>query len=250
MKVRLVQRLVAPMKEFGPAAGSLYLLDRLLRSVSPRLGLYVYDLMVQPIGAKPLLPAGLTRSLSFVEICKGDPATALMPAREEIKASRFDQGARCLAVYRKGELIGYCWLCFVRYHEDEVRATFELAWPDVSVFDFDLYVMPEHRMSIAFMATWHGVNAFLHDRGIRYTFSRMTRFNLASRRAHARLGSRRVGRALFLQAWQVEVMVSTLAPFVCLTWSRRVRLRLAPDALEGSAAASAPGTAEPRGIHR
>lgn len=247
--MRWLDRIAGPFKEFGVGAGALYLIDRLLRSFSPRLGLYVYELMVQPIGTRPLLPAGLLKNLSFGEIREGDPAIALMPAREDIKAGRFDQGARCLGVYRKGELLGYCWFCFVRYNEDEVRATYELTQPDVSVFDFDLYVMPQHRMGTAFMAIWHGANAFLNDRGIRCTFSRMTRFNLASRRAHARLGSRRVGWALFLQAWQLEAMVSTLRPFVCLTWARRVSLCLKPDAMDGLAAVSAAPAAEPRGIH-
>ena len=32
--------------------------------------------------------------------------------------------------------------------------------PDRSVFDFDLYVMPEHRLGLGFMAVWHGANHY------------------------------------------------------------------------------------------
>lgn len=225
-------RVVGPFKEFGFAAGTLYVLGRVLHKVSPRLGLFVYELMVQPITGKPLLPSSRTRDLTFVEIVRGDDDVALMPARTEIKVSRFEQGARCLGIYRKGAFVGYIWLCFGRYDEDEVRCTYELAAPECSVFDFDLYVFPEYRMGTAFMAIWHAANEFLYERGVQFTFSRMTRFNLASRRSHARLGARCVGRALFLRAWAVELMLATVYPYLAITWapSQRARLRLAPPA--------------------
>jgi hypothetical protein len=225
-------RLIAPFREFGFAAGALYAADRLLGRVSPRLGLFAYELMVQPIAREPLLPAHRTKELVFVEIVQGDEDIALMPVRPEIKDSRFKQGARCLGVYRKSKLVGYVWLCFGCYEEDEVRCTYELAAPERSVFDFDLYVLPEHRMGTAFMAVWHAANEFLRERGVQFTFSRMTRFNLASRRSHARLGARRIARAWFLRAWTAELALATVSPYVALTWapSRRVRLRLAPPA--------------------
>ncbi|MEZ5566595.1 MAG: hypothetical protein R3F24_14295, partial [Gammaproteobacteria bacterium] len=113
-----------------------------------------------------------------------------------------------------------------QYVEDEARCIYELAEPEIAVFDFDLYVLPEHRMGIAFLGIWHGASKYLHDRGIRYTCSRMTRFNLASRRAHARLGSMRIGRAIFFQAWQVQLLLATISPFVALTWHPRQCPRL------------------------
>ena len=242
----LWRRLVGPFKEFGLGAGALYAADRVMRGLSPRLGLYVYELMVQPITDKPMLPVNLTKNLRFVEIARGHPDIELMPARADIKDARFDQGAVCLGVYRKDKLIGYIWFSFRTYEEDEVRCTYELAVAERSVFDFDLYVMPEHRMGIGFMAVWHGANQYLRERGIDYTFSRLTRFNLASRRSHAHLGWKCAARAVFLQAWQVEVMLASVAPFVALTWSpgQRTRLRLRPDVLDaGRGAAPAPAAA-------
>ena len=96
-------------------------------------------------------------------------------------------------------------------------------------------------MGIGFMGIWHGANAYLHERGIQYTFSRLTRFNVASRRAHAHLGWRCVGRALFLQAWAVELMLVTIFPYIALTWrpAQRVRLRLTPDVLAAAAGPAA-----------
>jgi hypothetical protein len=227
------RRLAGPLQEFGWAAGMLYLLDRLLRNLSPDLGLYVYELMVQPITGKPLLPANLVRNLAFAEIRPGDAHIDRMPVRPEILVSRFEQGARCLGVFRKEVLIGYLWFCFGQYEEDEVRCTYRLVVADQSVFDFDLYVFPEHRMGIGFMAIWHGANEYLHARGVRYTFSRLTRFNLASRRAHAHLGWKCTARAVFFKAWRLEVMFASAAPYLAATCSpaRRISLRLAPDVL-------------------
>jgi hypothetical protein len=227
------RKLVSPFKDFGFSAGTLYALDRVLRCISPRFGLLVYELMVQPITGKPMLPANLAKNLKFIEIGRGHPDIDLMPARADIKESRFDQGAVCLGVYRKDKLIGYVWFCFRTYEEDEVRCTYELAEPAHSVFDFDLYVMPEYRMGIGFMAIWHGANVYLHERGIKYTFSRLTRFNLASRRSHAHLGWECAARAVFLQAWRIEAMLASVFPYIAMTWapSQRTRLRLAPDVL-------------------
>jgi hypothetical protein len=196
--------------------------------------LYVYDLMVQPITGRPMLPPNLAKNLRFAEINEGDPEIALMPARTEIKSARFTQGARCLGVYRKDELLGYVWFCTKQYEEDEVRCTYLLTDDERSVFDFDLVVLPKYRMGIGFMALWHSANLYLHDRGIRYTFSRLTRFNVASRRAHDHLGWRRVGHVLVLQAWRVEMMLASIRPYAGLTWlpSQRITLHLTPNALE------------------
>lgn len=222
----MLRRIVGPFKDFGLAVGMLYAADRVLRSLSPRLGLRVYELMAQPVRAVPLLPPGRSQHLSFAEILCGDPAIDRMPARADVKALRFEQGARCLGVYRKGEWIGYIWFCFRRYDEDEVRCTYELAAPEQAVFDFDLYVLPQHRMGTAFASIWHAANEYLRERGIKATYSRMTRFNLASRNAHARLGSRCVGRLMFLQAWALEALLASVPPYMALTWSRAVRLKL------------------------
>ncbi|HVO87240.1 MAG TPA: hypothetical protein VMV45_01760 [Casimicrobiaceae bacterium] len=240
------QRIASPFKEFGAVAGTFYVIDWLLRKVSRTAGLYVYELMVQPIFNKALLPANLSRNLTFAEIGQGHPDIERMPARPDIKAQRFEQGAHCLAVYRKDALIGYMWFCYGSYREDEARCDYELAQPERSVFDFDLYVMPEHRMGIGFVAVWHGATRYLHERGIRYTFSRLTRFNVASRRSHAHLGWRRIAHAVFLRLGKVEAMFATLPPHFALTWSdrQRVRLRLSPDVL-AEAADAAPSRFKP-----
>jgi len=229
----MLSKLTSPFREFGWFAGSLYAMDRAFSLVSRRLRLYFYELMVQPILNKPLLPARLTRQLEFREIRRGDPGIDRMPVRPEVMHSRFRQGALCLGAFKGEELIGYIWFCFRTYEEDEVRCTFVLTPEEEAVFDFDLYLFPEHRMGLGFAAIWTGANEFLRNRGIKFTFSRLTRFNVASRRAHRHLGWKPVGRAIFLQAWAFELMVATISPYLRLSLrrSKRVRVTLAPDVL-------------------
>lgn len=232
------RRLRSPLREFGVGLGLLYLLDRLLRTLSSRLAIHVYELVEQPIDGRPLLAPGRLQALEFVEIGPGHPALRSMPAREDIKASRFAQGARCVATYRRGALLGYVWWRVGCYEEDEVRCTFRLEPAASSAFDFDVYVLPEHRLGTAFLAVWHGANQRLYAEGIRRSFSRVTMFNLASRRAHARLGAKRVGRAIFVRLGGVECMASTAAPYVGVSGSarRRLELRLAATQATGSPA--------------
>ena len=223
-----MKRLTDPFHQFGPISGVLYIVDRALQRMHPRCRLHSYELMAQPISDRPLLSAALEKSYEFREICRGQAEVEVMPALQAIKESRFDQGARCLGAYKNGELIGYIWFAFSRYEEDEVRCTYELPHFGRSAFDFDLYILPKHRMGPGFAAIWHGANSFLKRQGVVLSYSRMTRFNLASRRAHERLGAKRVARAVFLQLGPVECMVSTCLPFfhASISPSNRVKLWL------------------------
>jgi hypothetical protein len=227
----MFQKIANPFREFGALAGFLYVIDRALSRLSPRWHLYVYELMVQPISDRPLLPRQFAQ-VEVREIEAGDPAIALMPVRPEVLQARHAQNAICLGAFKKDVLIGYMWFCHGAYREDEVRCTYVLDAIDESVFDFDFFLFPEHRMGTGFVALWNGANQFLHRRGIRFTFSRLTRFNVASRRAHQHLGGKIVGRALFLRMGRIEVMVATLFPYLWASCGGRVRITLRPNVLQ------------------
>ncbi len=207
--------------------GGLYLADRVLRKLSSAAGIYVYELMVQPIADQPILLSRLVRNMEFRLIPNDDPLIATMPARPEIKEARFAQGANCFGAFRKGQLVAFLWYCTDAYREDEVRCDYVLAARHDSVFDFDLYVLPEHRLGVAFAALWQGANAHLRGRGIARSYSRVTWFNTASRRSHSHLGGKRAGVACFLVLGRLEFMVSTIRSHVSVTWGKgRARLEL------------------------
>jgi hypothetical protein len=235
--MRALRSLSGPFQAFGLAAGLVYVVDALLRRVSASCRLLFYELMVQPITNAPLLSPSMAARVDIREIKGGDPAVELMPARAEVKQRRLEQGSVCLGAFKGTAFLGYIWLAFGAYAEDEVRCTFVLAAASESAFDYDVYVFPQHRIGIAFPVIWNGANAYLRRRGVKYTFSRIGRFNVASRRAHARLGSRRIGRALFLKLYRVQVMVATVPPYAHASAraDNPVRLLLRPPVL-GSAA--------------
>lgn len=227
----MLRKLTSPFKEFGILSGFLYILDRMLHTISPKLGVRVYEFMVQPITNKALLPDRFVRNMEFREINRGDPELNRMPPPPDVIESRYAQGAVCLGAFLKGSFIGYIWFCFGAYEEDEVRCTYVLQNPSVAVFDFDLYIFPAYRMGVGFMGLWHGANQYLYNRGIRYTYSRLTRFNLASRRSHQHLGWNRIGSAAVVLTPSTEIMIATLFPFLFFSRKRRMHLKFSPDVL-------------------
>jgi hypothetical protein len=224
----VIHKVVEPFRQFGITAGFMYAADRLLNRLSEHLRFRYYEFLVQPISQKPLLPASMARQFEIREIRNGDSEIGVMPARPEIKQARFRQNAVCLGIFNKKHLAGYIWLCFRKYEEDEARCTYILNPEASSVFDFDLYVFPEYRIGPTFLAVWNAANAFLSEHGVARSYSRMTRFNVASRRAHQHLGAQVVARACFVQAWDFELMLSTISPYLFLSLgeSRRARLVL------------------------
>ncbi len=226
----MLARLRGPFNEFGFGAGCLYSVDWVISRVTPNMRLHVYDLTVQPIGDQPLLPKSKVQHVTARSLLDGDPALDLVPAPVAVKRIRFAQGAVCLLVSYKSEPLGFVWLCERRYEEDEVRCTYHVSPDGKSVFDFDFYIFPQHRLGIGFAALWQAANQYLSDRGVRFTYSRVTRFNTASRRAHARLGAQRIAWAIFLKLWTVELMFASMRPYVHISVlaAQRVQLELAP----------------------
>lgn len=191
--------------------------------ISPVWNVYVYDLVVQPVPMGTLMRSGLARGVSVRPIKQGDPILSSFPVPPAVVAQRFDQGAACLAAFRDDELQGYIWLLLGPYMEDEVRCTYVPTNFKEAAFDFDLYVFPEYRMSRAFASLWDGANQYLRERGKRWTYSRISRFNLSSRNAHARLGARRIAQALFLKLGRLELMLATVRPYMWLVIGNSVQ---------------------------
>lgn len=211
----MLRRVLSPFIAFGPIFGAVYVMDRVLSRVSPKFRILAYDLIVQPIPSAPVLPPARSRNLCARELRQGDADLEKVIAPPRVRESRFAQGAVCLATYRNERLLGYVWLCFGSYREDEARCTYEVP-PGEAAFDFDLVVLPEFRMGLGFAAVWHCTTEYLRNRGVELSFSRVTHFNLISRRSHDRLGSIRIGRILILKLSGLEILISTRSPYIHL----------------------------------
>jgi len=230
----MLQKLIILFKELGFLGGCIYLINRCLTKISAKNQLFSYELMVQPVFAKSLLPANMSKSFECREIKQGDSNLSLMPRPQEIIEFRFNQNAICLGIFKNHELIGYIWFSFGKYFEDEVRCIYILEPANESVFDFDLYLFPEHRMSLGFMVIWEETNKYLCKRGIKQTFSRLTQSNIASKKAHDHLGWKRCARAFFLKAWRIELMFATTSPYLgfSIHESGRIKIKLNADILK------------------
>jgi Acetyltransferase (GNAT) family len=223
----------APLREFGTALGCFYVLDRIFRGMRLPLRLHGYEFVRQPVDDKPLLPLPLTKNLDFQLLSPGHPDLLRMPVPVGVPAERLASGARCCAAYRRGELLGYAWWCSQRYLEGEVRCAFTLDDHPAKVFDFDLHVLPAHRMGVGFLAVWEGARRAMRAEGVTATYSRISLFNTASRRAHARLGALRVGRAYFVGLGSLVIILSDLAPCLAVALGRRRPALLKIDGTPG-----------------
>ena len=133
--------------------------------------------------------------------------------------------------------MGYIWLSFGTYIEDEARCTFILEPEAESVFDFDLYVLEKYRGGLGFASVWDAAATYLRARGVQHSYSRLDHFNRASALAHNHLGWRRVGSAVILRLWSMEVIFASIRPHLSLLVStaQRASIRLLPDALHKAA---------------
>lgn len=194
-------------RELGGVSGSVYLLDQLLKRLLPDSGIYFYDWMVQPVADARLVPEKRVAKYSFKVIDQDEPVLHEMPILPEILQSRLEQKAECVALFKGGELVGYIWFTFGAYIEDEVRINFLLEPKEASVFDFNLYIFPKYRLGYAFSAIWDYANRYLYERGIRYSYSRITHLKQNSFSSHSKLGAQKIGASITLKLAKFELTI-------------------------------------------
>lgn len=226
MVVKSLKRWTGPFAEFGLALGFWYVLDRLLRKVWVSGVIFPYEFFLQPVAQQALLPPALSKNLQAELLGPGHALLAQVLAPRAVVADRLSHGAQCVAALRKAELLGYAWWCTREYAEQEVRCVFELPAAEPAVFDFDVHVQPAHRLGLGFMAVWHVFMQQLRSTGVSHSYSRISCFNLASRRAHVRLGARPIGRVVFIRAGSLSLALTRSFPFVRAALGPGCRLRL------------------------
>ena len=196
------------MRELGALSGSVYVLSRALRTISPASGIFFYDWTVQPITGNRILPEKRASRYTHKIITGYDPLFKAMPILEELIEHRLRQQVECIALFKDEALVGFIWFAFGSYIEDEVRINFLLEPQDQSVFDFNLYIFPEHRLGYAFAAIWDVANRYLYGRGVRYTYSRITHIKRNSLASHNRLGASIIGWSITLKIARFELTIT------------------------------------------
>lgn len=215
-----MNRLSHTFRELGPGLAMLYGLARAARLCGARL--FCYRFVAQPVNPRPPRPRRIAAT-SFTAASRVSELCAGCPRPDAILAQRFASGARCVAASRDGQLAGFLWYQLGAYDEDEVRARYRMAGPELA-WDFDVFVQPALRCGPTFGRLWEEAHRELDAAGVRWTCSRISPFNAASLRAHARLGARSIGTAAFLCIGRLQCMAGTLAPYVHVSFSSPVEL--------------------------
>jgi len=204
------------LAQLGSLNAVLYALSRLVDKASGgRWALHRYHFVAQYVGDTPLSPA---RGLD-IDIRMPGAADALpdhYPRPAAVVRERYAQGALSLAAWRNGRLAGFLWLIMDAYREDEVRVHYRLA-SSRACWDFDVWVRPEERLGWVFRRLWEAARRHLRQHGVRWSCSRISAFNPGSLRAHAQIGTVRLGGALFLRCGAWQWMVASLAPYFHLS---------------------------------
>lgn len=205
--------------DLGAFNALLYLVDTRLAAISgDRVRVFRYDFVEQPVATKNRLPASRGANIALRWVKAPEPMLAARRPAAVID-ERFAGGAVCLVAEIDGRFCGFVWLNLRPYREDEVRSIFSPEPAAASAWDFDVFIEPAYRMGFVFPRLWDECNRFLRERGVRSTFSRISAFNPGSLAAHSRLGTRRVGSAVYLRVAALQCMGATLAPYFHLSWS-------------------------------
>jgi hypothetical protein len=213
-----MNKLAKLLRELGFVGTLCYAVQRLGARSGGLLALHRYLFVAQPVAELPLLPARRGRSIAVRQLDPQDPLLLHLPLDRQVLAYRAGQGAVCFGAFKEEAIIGCLWLCLSGYDEDEVRCRYLPRPEGRASWDFDVYLLPEHRSGLGFARLWDEANAFLRQRGVAYSWSRISAFNTASLASHARLGAEIAGRATFLRLGPCQVMWANLPPYRHLSW--------------------------------
>ncbi len=169
-----------------------------LGALLPGVGVHRYVLVAVPISAMPAaMPAGLRAG-----VCPPELAVAAGLAAPAAAAWRAGQAMVCVGLWRRDALVAVTWLGQGSFDEDEAYLRFAL--PSDAAWDTGMTILPSARGGRTFATLWAATRAWAEANALRWSISRIADYNLASRRAHARLGGIEVGRVnvLVLGEWQ------------------------------------------------
>ena len=211
----LLRAVADQVRALGWAAALLSGADRLLRRLSgQRWRLYCYRFVAQAVLGAPL--AGRRGAAITVAALVRSQLPAAYPRRATVLDQRYAQGAFSLVACRDGQLCGFLWLLYGSYQEDEVRVRYHLVSAHAA-WDFDVWVDPKDRLGLTFSRLWDEANRLLRARAVTWSCSRISVFNPGSLRAHARIGTVGLGRAMFLVCGRWQWMCATLPPYFHLS---------------------------------
>jgi hypothetical protein len=216
-----MNKLRALAGEIGPLNTALYLVHRAISRGASRSGLWRYNFVAQPVSRTAASNRRIGSTIEVRPVERDDPALSAMPIEPQVLARRFDQNAICLGAFKSGRMIGCLWLIIGPYVEDEVYCRFVPLPPGRSCWDFDVFVVPEHRIGLAFSRLWEGACRYLSERDVEWSMSRISAYNRRSLASHRQLGALHIGSALFCRLGRLQLTISSLRPYLHLAFGAR-----------------------------
>lgn len=197
----------------GWRVGGLYLCHRVVQAMTGGWAeVQCYFLVRQPVQERPLLPDHLRGGVSVRLLTSADPEISAALSRVEELDTRLRRGDTCLAGFHDGRVVGYLWLCYAAFEDDETHCRFVPRDGAGGAWDFDLSVAPAHRGGAVFAALWDAAWDVLRQKGYDWTASRVSAFNDLSLRSHRRIGAAAVGTLLVLRAGRGAAVFSSIGP--------------------------------------
>lgn len=220
--------------EIGPLNAVYWSLNRLFGLLRLPCMIYSYNFMAQPVSKTHYLPEGRRHGIVVRPVAPDDAVLKDLNLDDTVLRYRSDQNAICFGAFKDGVIIGSLWLCLSTYDEDEVRCRYRLYPEGRTAWDFDVFVSPSARGGFAFLTLWDAANAYLRERNVSWSLSRISVFNPTSLYAHQRLGARRIAGASFFRLGPAQLMVSSIRPWLHLSLSadRMPTLALSVSALD------------------
>lgn len=214
-----MRRILEPLTEFGLVAGLIYLIDRASERLFSRRILYYYSIVAQPVAPPRLRPGKDMRTVVCTNPEEVAPFADQMTASEQMNLERFGLGYTCVVLAKADELLAYGWIAYEDFREDEVRCIFSPLPTEMTGWDFDVYILPQHRGTLTFARVWDAINGALSASGRTWTVSRISRFNISSYQSHKSLGAVTCFNMLFVVVGRVQLMISPRRPFIHLSLS-------------------------------
>lgn len=190
-----------------------YCVKRVLITFTPRLKLYRYILVAQPIPEEYILPLA-SSPFSIRHIAATEYQFGWFPRPASVILWRYEQSAQSIVAFHKGKAIGCLWYVLGPYSEDEVRCRFFPTPESTTAWDFDIYVDPKYRLGRTFIYLWSAANKRLKNNRIQWTMSRIDAFNPQSLRSHEKLGAHKIGSAVYICGKKTQLTLSTLPPYI------------------------------------
>ena len=211
------------IEQLGVLRAVLYGASKLLTKVSRgRSALIVYDIVAQPLAAFAAPADGRPSPFVLTPCQPRDGIIAQFPTDRVpgIFELRFKQGHRCHVLTKADAFVGFIWLASGHYAEDTLRADYQFDAAR-AVWDFDLHIEPQYRLSRAYATLWQQLAQGLQNDGINWSLSRISAFNPRSLKSQYRAGARRLGGVTVCRIGNLELMMCSYRPRFNITWNAR-----------------------------